>query len=614
MRKTFYTLLLFYLIPAFTLSQDTIRLSKGMVNVSSQGALKIYYDQWHKENFASVSKKLEDFEDYDKHKVPHKYTRGQYTNWLKINVENPYPDTFFLALEGYLMDDSLWVFHNEKLIEQKIGVYHPLRHDTFQIINKPLLHVCVLTLPTSGRYTIWIKNYDSHYGIGKNVPKIYDAYFYEGNYYKRNYLAIFFFEGSVLALFTLIVIFGFRAYLTKDKAIILYVLFAIACLIVNFRNLESINTYIYSTANFWTWEQTKVFHSLAVFFTYIKFIENFINRQNIKNEFRSMYIFMVCMMTIEVILMCIGEYTLYYRYINYQVLRTVLTLFGFFCLKEVYLSDTKYAKYIFTGIMAMIIAEMVSWFYGGTEGSIISLLGIYTEFIIFSLVLSFRSYDYMRATSELTIKNNSLEIEKVNVERDVESRISRDLHDDVGTGLVSLRFLLQSLIEEEKIDAKKVRGVLDQINDIQDNIRHNIFALKSENRILREFIYEIKRFFNHYCELHQIETSFDIGLSDEVFDKEIKGSTMRNIYLILRELCNNSFKHGDATSIHFDISYDGYSLIIKHVDNGKSNDTNLVLNSGNGLLNINKRIEEENGSITYTKSNGWCTYLKIPFP
>lgn len=172
--------------------------------------------------------------------------------------------------------------------------------------------------------------------------------------------------------------------------------------------------------------------------------------------------------------------TVYLRFINYQVLRIAITLIGASYIKVIYNSGVKYARTILLGVMVMIVAEAVSWLFSGHISSTISLIGIYLEFLVFSIVLSMKYRDYIIANSKLQLNNRILEMENLNIAKDMESRISKDLHDDIGGALVSIKYLLR------KGDIAKSKNIVDEI---QENIRHHIYLLNPENRSISECLF-----------------------------------------------------------------------------------------------------------------------------
>lgn len=588
-----------------------IVLHEKMAHYNIEQYVNIYYEEGRNENINTIQQKWTSFEPYSRDKVPGKYVRGKYTNWLALSVENPGRDTFFLCLNADFSRDSIWVFKEGKIILASINA-QPAQRDIYGIISAPVHFFKVLAIPDSGVYNIIIKDYQSQYKIGSNIPTLSNAYLFESNYTYRNLWAIILFEGSIAVFITLILIFGFQAIITRDRSMIWYVLYLFCCLIITFRNLETYNLHLYYTLGFLTWTDTRVFHTSLILFAYIRFLQEILDirrSHRFYSIFKYVYIFIVSCVVIELALFFLPFGNVYHRFLNYQFLRITVTIIGVLSLKVIYSSGFKYARGILVGVMIMLLAESVSWFFGGYVSSIISLMGIYLEIIIFSLVLSLKSKDYLMANTMLKNSNHQLEIENLNIARDMESRISKDLHDDIGGALVSIKYLLlkgesdQSSIEKSKM----------LVDEIQDNIRQHVFLLNPENRQLTECLYELRKTMAGYCQAHNIEFEYEAVMQEKDSGQKIKGASVRNIFLILKELFNNTLKHSHADKIRLSVKLSEENLTISYADNGKTiKDTSANTSAGNGLKNISKRVAEEGGNVSTLIDNGWHTTVTFP--
>jgi signal transduction histidine kinase len=83
------------------------------------------------------------------------------------------------------------------------------------------------------------------------------------------------------------------------------------------------------------------------------------------------------------------------------------------------------------------------------------------------------------------------------------------------------------------------------------------------------------------------------------------------LFFGLKEIFNNALKHSKASKITIKIvALDKKNLLIELKDNGVGiQSTNYY---GNGLINLQKRIEEMNGSVLMETQNGLYTRIQIP--
>ena len=90
----------------------------------------------------------------------------------------------------------------------------------------------------------------------------------------------------------------------------------------------------------------------------------------------------------------------------------------------------------------------------------------------------------------------------------------------------------------------------------------------------------------------------------------MKGNVRRNIYLTVKEAIHNIVKHSGATRVHIKIvESEGLFICIK--DNGKGMDPAYSL-SGNGLKNMQMRINNLEGTIEWQNDGGTSIAINIP--
>jgi len=87
----------------------------------------------------------------------------------------------------------------------------------------------------------------------------------------------------------------------------------------------------------------------------------------------------------------------------------------------------------------------------------------------------------------------------------------------------------------------------------------------------------------------------------------------RNLVLIVKEALNNIVKHADASGVSFTCEVEQQQLHISIQDNGKGMPaTTSVL--GNGIRNIEKRVEAIGGTLVIQTTPGHGVTLNIQVP
>lgn len=226
---------------------------------------------------------------------------------------------------------------------------------------------------------------------------------------------------------------------------------------------------------------------------------------------------------------------------------------------------------------------------------IIFLVGLAVVLIL----LGYLFYSNQRAKNRQLIKDNELqvalaEIETQNQLQEQRLRISRDLHDNIGSQLTFVISSLDNLKFGKKLP-ENIAGKLSQIGEFTaatiHELRDTIWAMNKSDITLEDLLAR----FSNYIEkanLAATNTLFSLNL-DESIDMELSFSSLKgiNIYRIVQEAFNNAIKYSKSERIELSISNDGNNMAFEIKDFGIGFDTTIDT-LGNGLNNISKRAKE----------------------
>lgn len=195
------------------------------------------------------------------------------------------------------------------------------------------------------------------------------------------------------------------------------------------------------------------------------------------------------------------------------------------------------------------------------------------------------------------------------------NRISADMHDDVGSDLSKISISID--FSKHQMDATdptfsqldKISGYAYAARKKMDDI---IWALNPEN----DNVANLVAYLNKYGLDYFSDTSITFRLINEIpseFNLIFNAKQRRNIFLIVKELCTNTFKHSGATNFTITFKMNHNHLIINTYDDGKGflNDQSAL--RGNGLKNIRKRASEINCTMKMESSPGQGTQYQFLF-
>jgi len=206
----------------------------------------------------------------------------------------------------------------------------------------------------------------------------------------------------------------------------------------------------------------------------------------------------------------------------------------------------------------------------------------------------------------------------INSQESERKKIGNELHDEVGPLLTAVQLGLRSHIFKEPncclLEIKSAIINLDlAINQVR-NISHVLHPAALENFGLNHAIED-------FCNLINSTGACDITLGFDDNQLELEPSYTLMLYRIMQELIINAIKHGNAKSIHINISANLQHLQLNIIHNGDlftMSEYLLLLETsdGLGLKNIQHRLDILNGSINFAKMENldqrWIE-LRIPF-
>ncbi|MDX1942595.1 MAG: two-component regulator propeller domain-containing protein [Saprospiraceae bacterium] len=192
----------------------------------------------------------------------------------------------------------------------------------------------------------------------------------------------------------------------------------------------------------------------------------------------------------------------------------------------------------------------------------------------------------------------------------IRERIARDLHDDMGSALSSIRFF--SEFARSKVANPEVSPILQRISEsaatLSESMQDIIWAINTKNDQLDDLVTRMRQFGLKILEARGID--FKVHVSEGFRPTRLNIGQRRNIYLIFKEAINNAAKYADCNHVelHIDLTANQLRVIIE--DNGKGFNEQEV-ERGNGLNNMRKRAAEIGGTLDVKSQNAKGTMIEL---
>lgn len=238
---------------------------------------------------------------------------------------------------------------------------------------------------------------------------------------------------------------------------------------------------------------------------------------------------------------------------------------------------------------------------------------------LFALLIASGLFLYYRFFVKIQLERRlkALEIrEKLGQERE---RISRDLHDNVGSQLTQIinkldiaGFKLRK--QENQQSSQQIEQISDTARETIDQLRDTIWAIQKDEFQLSDFEHKVRLYLNQYLDGLENPKNFDLQvLIDE--NPSLSSHQALHAFRIIQEATQNVVKHAEADHLLIRMESrtdDEISLLIQ--DDGKGFDGSNQPEGHYGMQNMKARSEAIDGHIQIESLPGKGTSIRIRFP
>lgn len=210
-----------------------------------------------------------------------------------------------------------------------------------------------------------------------------------------------------------------------------------------------------------------------------------------------------------------------------------------------------------------------------------------TGLILFTGLMVFFISSIVRYQRKRVVAYHDLMQEEIGLLEKERSRISNDLHDEIGMMLSAIKLLLSGIKLEKTADKTAMEKVTGHIEETMLKIRHLAYNLMPRILETKGLAFAVNDLLNMISFSNSIKIECHCILSKGLLDpaKEI------HVFRIVQEIINNILKHSKATAILCELKEVGKNVVLHITDNGIGFDKRRVmkLRQGAGLQNIAAR-------------------------
>lgn len=201
------------------------------------------------------------------------------------------------------------------------------------------------------------------------------------------------------------------------------------------------------------------------------------------------------------------------------------------------------------------------------------------------------------------------------------ARIARDIHDDLGASLTRITLLSQSVRSE--IESGQQAADLDQIystaRELTRAMDEIVWAVNPKHDTLDSLVTYLGRFAQNFLSTAGLRCRLEVPLLLPPW--ALTSEVRHNVFLAFKEALNNAVKHANATEVRVSLQLEPEGFVLLLSDNGRGFNgvaTHSVplpgagrVAAGNGLLNMQKRLEEIGGRCEWDSALGEGTRVRL---
>jgi signal transduction histidine kinase len=584
-------------------AQNIVRLSQNQVKYDLENTvIDIFDDPTAKLTFEEIQH--QQFTQSTLNNINSGYTDSKL--WYRVNVRNESNKKWVFIIFGTLIDEiELYEIKANGSTKKRLSGDH--RPFSTREIDSPVFGFHI-DIPQNQTQTMYL-------GIKSQDPIEFSLHIEDTTYYdhvaRREMYKWFFYFGMLFMMFVYNLLLYFSI---RDIAYLYYVLYIASFGLFQFAIFGYGTQFIYGE-NIWITNRASSFlGGLSTIFIAL-FSYKFLNIRFFYPRLKWVYVYLVlCGFVIAMINLPKPSY------LNNQFIASVslfntflMVLLGILVVRKGYPPARYYM--IAWGVLFFSIAIFL-----------LNVAKILPETNTIYLILPFGGVvEVILLSFGLGNRIKTIEKEKINAEKEtlkqlkeneeVRTRIARDLHDDLGSTLSSIRILSEFAQNETVTHPEKVPNLLDKIKNstqkLQENLQDIVWTAQTKDNNFEELLARMRLFGGEILEAKDIDYRFNIDKSSQPL--KLSPNVQYDIFMIFKEAIHNIVKYAKAKNVEVNFKIKATDLLLTIQDDGVGFDC-FQEKEGNGLKNMPHRAENIGGKVEIISIKGKGTSITFTMP
>lgn len=218
-------------------------------------------------------------------------------------------------------------------------------------------------------------------------------------------------------------------------------------------------------------------------------------------------------------------------------------------------------------------------------------------YVFYALIISSLAYVFYRYRVNQLLKYQKLR-----------TKISSDLHDDVGSILSSIAMESEMLsYQSDPEKAPLLRRLSSLSREAMGRMRDTVWAIDSRKDDLEFLVDRMKDYLAETLSRSKFSSNFQDHTN--IANKHISPDLRQNVYLIFKEAINNVLKHSNGQQVDVTLTQEKSRIVLTIKDDGTV--TKPINSSGLGLSNMKLRAAAIQADIKISTTNGFEVMLRF---
>ncbi len=206
-------------------------------------------------------------------------------------------------------------------------------------------------------------------------------------------------------------------------------------------------------------------------------------------------------------------------------------------------------------------------------------------------------------------------LEQQNALQQERARIAKDMHDDIGARLTQIGILTEVFARGKSPQVAELPSRINSLTrDVVQALDEIVWAVNPRNDSLEPLVRYLLNYAEEYLAGCAISCRTDAP--GRFPERPVPSDTRHNFYLAVKEALNNIVKHASATEVRIEVKFSDRNLEFSLHDNGRGLPEPSRLRPGEGLENLQRRLESVGGhtEISNAPEGGCRVRFVLPLP